>query len=421
MKKIIAIFLALCMSTGHAQTFKVQNLQTLGSSNLALPPIVAGDCANILSYGGKADGITANDAAFTSAIASQASSKVCIYFPPGKYLFNAQATYTFPASIGSLTIKGAGQDATELTWPNSSGGIKANLIDMYDAVHVRDLTFTTGQRNVSTGLFLNQTNTSLLAPANSAQSDITNVTFRGADGYNINNGDMWGVAIHDVGVSNINFVNMFITGATTTPGVPPSSGAGVTIEGSATVPPVVFNFIGSTINYVQSAINYGNYVQGMSINQCNMTIVQSGVVVAAGLSNTQSELSIVNSQFAVTVAAVFVNSLLLPFNFSNNLVEIFDGGTGIILNPGGLYAITGNTFLGLTTHVSSTGVNVVNSTSFVSAGPGVITGNVFFFLNAGVVLGAGSSGANVQSNVYPVVTTAVSNGGTGNTVGGGSQ
>ena len=389
---------------------------TIGSNStqIATTAFVANHdhCTSILDFGGNNSGAGDNTAAFQAVLSAEPSGQKCVFFPVGKYRFTSQVVYTVASASDSITIEGKGAEKTVLYWPNGNG-LKINVNGTTNLVHIRDLSFTTGATNTGSGILINQLASSISFP-DVTISDISNVVLRGDDGFNQT--FYWQTGIEISGVSGYNFVGDTIYGATT------SAGQGVYIHGTSSLPPVVFNFIGGVMNYLSVGLNYGNYVQGVSMTAMNMGPVASVVFSASGLSNTQSQLSITNSQFWCTADCINLGTFIAPMNISNNLFEIAASATGLFLNPGSLFSVTGNTFLGLTSNTANTGIDVVNMSTFNNQNSGVISGNMFFGLFHPIYLDTNSSNINVQSNAYRNSGgTNVTNLGSGNTIGGGSQ
>jgi hypothetical protein len=362
---------------------------------------------NILDYGGDPTGVSDNSAAFGAALAACTANRVCIYFPPGKYLFSVAIGYTFSSSAATFSILGAGANVTEITFPNISSGITINYDGPFNSVHIRDLSITTGQVAAGTiAISLIQLVTPISNPALTALSDITNVTIRGADGYAIT--DYWSFGIAANSVSNINFTNVMIVGSGA------QLGQGVFLEATgANAPPVVFNFSGCWIGYVQFGVNVADFVQGVTINQCNFFACQNGFIVGGGVTGLD-QLTIANSQFAcdvnISMASEFQNCMI-----TGNLFIIITNGFGIFYSAAVLFTIVGNTFQNGNSGTGETGI-YINNTSGVA---GVITGNVFRALADAIKLDTAASGVNVQSNFYAGMTSHnVNNLGTGNTLGG---
>lgn len=416
MKKIIALFLALVVcTTAHAQNFTVNTLRVTGNTSMTYPPVITGVCQNILSYGGAGDGVTANDTALASLLAAEPTGKKCVYFPPGKFKFASPVTYTMVNSIESLTITGAGADQTELTW-GATNGLTINYIGSFNTVHIRDLTVSTSGIGAGTAIYLHQNATNLPNPALTALSDITNVTIRGADGYVQT--DYWATGVNVYGVSNINFVGMQVWGPScggcgsgfTTVGM------GVNVSGTSTLFPVVFNFSGCYFGWIGSGIQYGAYVQGMTVTQTNFIGGSYGIVVPSGLiATTLDQLAVSNSQFNVGNAGIYEQTYVANSQFNGNLFLVASNSQGISLAQSCMYSITGNSF-NLYSATNLNGIVIAGS-----ACGGVISGNTFSQMTTAVFLQSTSTGANVQSNFYLSNGTNVVNSGTGNTVGGGSQ
>lgn len=75
--------------------------------------------ANIMDYGGVADGVTSNNSAFAAALAA-CSNDQAVIFPEGEFMFNSQIGIGM--STSRRAIRGAGMDATILKF-SSSGGV----------------------------------------------------------------------------------------------------------------------------------------------------------------------------------------------------------------------------------------------------------------------------------------------------------
>jgi hypothetical protein len=360
-------------------------------------------CLSVLDYGGNNGGTVDNSAALSSAIAAQPSGHVCVYFPPGKYMFSSTFTYTIPAN-SSMTILGGGADLTNLYWANGSG-LFINHTGAFASVHIRDMSFLTGSVQTGDAITLNQTTTTISNPANTALSDITNVTCRGNDGYLA--ADVWTDCVSVTGVSNVNYTNIDVTGAL--------AGIGVKLSGTASALSVVHNFQGCTFNYTSDGIYYGSYVQGVSVNQSNFTGGPVGIVSPTGSVGT-SQLSVTNSQFNNSQYAVLLQVSVPGTSIVGNyIIAQVASAIGVSIFQPGLLQIVGNLFNG-TLASGQIGINF-NSGSAAS----VITGNSFFHFPTAIFLASDTGAVNVQSNAYTSNTVNVNNAaGAANTVGGGS-
>jgi hypothetical protein len=399
------------LSAGPALSNAIVGTQAAGNNGTlaASTGFVANSlpCVNIMAYGGNNGGTVSNNAALTAAVAASQnlSTNVCVFLPPGKFAFNSMWTYTIPAN-GSLTILGAGPDVTQLSWA-SNGGIYLNHTGSFSSAHIRDMSFLAGAVLGGDAITLNQTTATLSNPANTAPSDITNVTCRGSDGYLATN--VWSDCVTVKSVSNINFLNLFSSG----PSI--AGGNGVQLISTSTAPGVAYNFENSTFNWQNIGIYYGTYIQGVTINQCNFTGGVTGIIAPSG-AVALDQLTITNSQFNTTGTSINLQVNIPATQIIGNLIAVLNSGqSGISITQPGLYTILGNNIGGNGTS-NTYGIYFTGGSASSS---GVITGNTLYRLNYGIYLNTGISGVNVQSNAYNAVTTDVT-GGAGNTIGGGS-
>ncbi|WP_277182579.1 hypothetical protein, partial [Caballeronia sp. BR00000012568055] len=173
-----------------------------------------------------------------AALSASSGGRACVYFPAGRWALNSAQSYTFASTLASITIEGAGQDVSELYFPNATSGLTFNYNGAFDSVHLKNLSLTSGAgANSTIGISLNQMQTSNSNPGNTALSDISNVTLRGADGYLV--GAHWGTGVQVSGVSNVNFYGDYIIGP---------AGNGVVLQGTSSNIPVVFNFTNTFFN-----------------------------------------------------------------------------------------------------------------------------------------------------------------------------
>lgn len=363
-------------------------------------------CINILDFGGNNSAGTNNDTALNSALAAASSVlDACVYFPPGQYNFGANVTYTFPNRFSAVTIRGAGQETTQLIWAGG-GGLTLNMDGTYTSFHVQDMTIVSGTSGSGVGLTLLQQAGAQTAPGNQAMSDVTRVAFRGSDGYAATK--YWNTDISMSGVSQINFIGDNFYGPS------PAAGIGVSLNGTAAAVATVENFTDCIFNQLSSGIVYGTDVQGVSVSQSNFTGDVNGISVPGGEVNLD-QLVFIGNQVEATSAGISAASYVPDALISGNLFIVPANALAVQLVPSGLFTIYGNSIHGLST--SNTNGFVIGSSNF----GGVITGNSIYNILTGIFLQSTSSHVNVQSNFYNGVTTPVQNSGTSNTVGGGSN
>lgn len=363
-------------------------------------------CPSILAYGGNNGGSVDNTSALTATIAANPSGRVCVEFPPGTYAFSAAQSYTFPNSTAAVTFKGEGSGVSNLLWSGTSG-LVINYLGPNNSAHIQNLSILTGASNLGNGIRLNQTAATVANPANSQQSDITNVAIQG----NLGSSSYWANAVSVNGVSNVNFTNDTILGAG-------NNGVGVLLQGTSSATAVQFNFTGDDISFLNTGIYISPYVQGLSISQSNFNGGPYGIFVPSG-ANGLDQLSITGSQFNFFTSAIYLNGAVPNMLLSNNLISVSrDNAIGIYINGGGYFNMTGNSF---SLNGSPTNVNMIIVSNSIIGQPGIISGNQFIKGTTAVYLTSSSSGVSVQSNVYYGNSNKVINSGTGNTVGGGSE
>lgn len=379
----------------------------------------AGQTISVKDFGASGNNVADDTTAFQAALTYlQSIGGGSLYIPKGIYKLTSQLTFTFANAANSLHIYGDSQESTTLNFTSSNG---FNIIynSPYNSINFEKFTMECGTTNLYNGITITKADSFYdVGPINSFRD----LSFRGNTGYNQVSGPFWQTAIVIVSVSNFNFDCCNFTGSCTTFGVASTAqGQAVYMHGTLLLPPVVFNFTGCNFQYLAVGINYGNYTQGVAISNSNFTVCIAGVEAAGGLSNTLSQLSIVNSQFACSTNAVGMGTGINPFIFTGNLVEIYPNSYGIGAGQLGIGSITGNTFLGLSSQVGNIAIGIQGQPAVLYSFPDcVITGNCFYGLALGIQIAAGVSGINIQSNVYPGCIATINDASTGNTHGGGS-
>jgi hypothetical protein len=366
-------------------------------------PVGAANCANIQAYGGLGDGVSNNAGAWTAALAAGQS---CVSFPAGRFRFDTAISYSFPAQLKSLRLCGAGQDVTELYFPNAVGNaITLTLTDFQNSFHVCDLTISTGKTNADTGLYVNQTKTSATETLSGfATSDVTRVTFRGADGYAMNaaapsHAFSWKTAFHSLNASVIDFVGVSISshsgaGYATLGG---TGGTGLLIEGNgSTVIPGIFNVARLNAVNLEYGIQMGKWVQGIQVTQSNFTGGYAGIRVPPD-ANAIAQLSVNSSQFNNHIN-ILTEATIPQLMLNNNLFYVPSGGTGVLMLKNSFMTnVVGNAF-SCTTWNTGTGFDI-NPQDTPSAIPPVLIGNTFACLNIGVQLGTYSTNLLLTGNI----------------------
>jgi len=115
--------------------------------------------ANVMSFGAAGNGTTNDYSAVVNAINSLNGNSGIVYFPPGNYLIGS--TLSIPDSV---TLKGAGADATTLTF--DLGGAMGNCINLWQG---QTLSFMPVTRGYAKGSYkLTVTNAGAFAPSDYA-------------------------------------------------------------------------------------------------------------------------------------------------------------------------------------------------------------------------------------------------------------
>lgn len=353
------------------------------------------------------NGATDNTVALNAALAYCAANGKTLFVPAGTYLCNSQLSAT-----GPIQMEGEGVNKTTFLFPTNQGML-FTIPDQWHSVHLRDFTVL-GSLNNGTGnaaIKLVSAQAIIANAADTQVSDIVNVNVFGTDGPS--NFDYWACCIEIQYTSNVNLLNVMLTGSNT------FQGTGVWVHGDVNRPPNVFNFTCLTCNYLNVGVQYGDYVQGVTVQQSNFLGCNFGISTIAGL-HILVQLAVNCSQFNCFNTAISLATEIPDLLINGNLFLIPGPATGtaigVNLIRGHRGSITGNSFTGYNTTTNADGIVVGTS-----AAPLAIGLNSFNALNFGVILQAASANNNVQSNIYSSVGTAVSNSGTGNTVGGGSH
>lgn len=357
--------------------------------------IWSGGCLNIQAFGGVGDGVTNNDSAWTATVAALGSAGGCISFPSGKYRFNSRATKTFPNSLYSISILGAGVDQTTLTWPNATGGLQFTQSSLENSIHIRDLTLTTSQVGSGTAIELDGVGTG--TTAGYWASDITNVNITGADISPTSSSDYWSIGVLISSWSVINITNLNTVGPVGSGG---SAGGGVGLEigGTGTTAyATVINVTQSSFDFHSIGVLLGNYWQGLFFSNCEFN-GESGTVAfsqASGAAGILSLLSITNSQFNYAGNQIDIESSIDNVTITGSTITVFsNNGIGAKIATGLFTTIIGNLFNTAGSPTGTIGALINSSTN------NVIQGNTFYLLTAGLELLTASAQSVVSGNIF---------------------
>jgi hypothetical protein len=264
------------------------------------------------------DGATNNNTAFASLITSLASGGE-IMLPCGIYKVSTSFAVTIAAGKHA-TLSGAGRDCTELYSSGTTAGVTFTLGSQASSLSVRDIAITTDDSTgANTGITLSS-NAVTTGTNGGAQNDFINVVFRGHDGYGV--ADYWGVGLSTITADNISIDRFGYYGA---PGV---VGKGIkTSSISSTKFEAIVNITNSIFFQCNEAVEYGAFVQGVSLVSANITDCNYGVYVPASETGLD-QLAITASQLNCNIACVYELS-----NVPNTLIS---GPNLFILNAGSI-------------------------------------------------------------------------------------
>lgn len=366
---------------------------------------------NILWFGGSGNGSSDNTAALTSALAALPDEGGEIYFPSGRYLFGSPVSFSFPAGDKpfSVLFRGAARDATTLYWP-STDGISLALSDVSHTVHFRDMSFSSAANGTCTAITVNQS-AGLGVPA--FGSDFTNLAFLGHP-VGADWAGCWGFAIAITGLSFVNYAGVLVNGVN-------SAGGGIVIQGNPATQQYVIQHNLTSCFFISVVIGviYGDFVQGVTIAQCNFVGQANsvGVRVVSGAVGSLAQLTISDSQFGVVDSnQIVIESALGGLSLTGNLFFVWENLAGLVVGPSADLnnaVITGNSFSGL----SKTKTVGIDCSAQSASNGNIVTGNNFYQLAVGVLLGESSYNWNVQANVYSDVAVHVVDKGKGNSIG----
>ena len=340
-------------------------------------------------------------APLADALSALGSQGGIIEFGHGTFTGASELTFAFPATdYFSLTLRGAGAEATILKW-STSNGISMSLQVAEQSCHIQDLTFAIASAGTYNGLTL--TNATL--EGTFYASSVERTVFRGADGGQAT--DYWNIGIDCSEVSALTVIDSVFYGPSG------ADGTGIQAAGNASVSPyyeIVLNVRGCDFFNCAIGFVYGTYLQGVAIEQCNFTNGTTGILVPAGnVGNAQ--LTVTGSQFNTAANQIVIESPLASLIASSNLLYISANNSGILFSSSiNQNTIIGNVFTGLST-TGSTGI-ATNSGSSTST---IVASNIFYNLEYGINLAYASNWV-VGINSFSTVTNPIINplGGGGN-------
>lgn len=407
---IIALGYATILS-GAAVQAAGQSIGSVGVSTNS--PSDRNRCINVMQYGADNSGAQDNGPAFQSAIAASDPRAICLYFPAGTYRFATSPTVALRSGSSyrsaAITIVGDGSELSRLQPDANINGLTLSLNGSQQSFHIRDLSILAGNKSRSaTGLSILQANA--FSP-NPAQSDISDLSIHGKDGFNADDRFARGIYLYQI--SNVSLTNIAIVGSSD--GAPyASNGTCLSMEGSSVSIAVQINIISSQINSCQYGIHYGDHVQGLQIIATNF-VGNETAIYQPNKNNGNDQISIIGSQFNSGLRNILLETAIDGVSICGNFFYLSEIGSASIEMPGVQFSIQGNSFVQFGT-ARATAISI--GAYLLDAGS--ITGNSFDNFNTAIVLQNNSERVNIQSNAYSNTVSKVINRGKNNILGGGS-
>lgn len=360
-------------------------------------------------FGGVGDKSTDNEAALEGAHAVGLLNSRGYYLdiPEGTYNFDDVPGLTMPASRFSITITGHGNDATILNFPNANNGLTILQNSRHNSIHLRDFACTTEQSGGGYNAVVVDQQQLL---GTYSQNDFVRIACYGDGGGA--GANYWDIGLHTIGLSNVNLEGSLFYGGTG------NTGIGFLPEGNDSLTfnyGVVFNVDKCGFYNLAEGIQYGDFIQGMTIDQTNIVNCVDGIRLPAGHTGA-TQLAVSNSNIDVTRYPILLGSNIVGVNLSN--LSIYSDSARY-----GIYIVSGTTFRMTVTNCgfnssSLTGSNGIRVETAGACDNCVIMGNTFSGYNAGINLNNNATNTIVALNRYPGCnSTAVNTTGTGNAIG----
>jgi len=369
------------------------SLVTKGSGNYSVSPVF-----DIAANGAVGDGSTDNSIVFQNVLNLAGISGGRVHLPCGTYKFLTTQALSVPADA-NVDFDGSGAGCTTLYFSGPISGLTVTYQGLFSTFSARHLTFATDQNGGPlVGLTL-QTIGSSTSEYGGGNSTIEDVTFEGWN-HSSTATNYWNTAFLSIGVSNLNFIGGFCQG--------PNSPAGTcyNIAGTGTgINPfaVVMNFWGTAMNLCNIGIYYGEWIQGITLSDSNITGCNYGVTTGPGNESGDllDQLTVNNGQMNIFVCGICINAV----TFNDLLVdtELFiveSGATGISVQGTG-WQINNSQF-GAAGY--GTGVGIAIYPSYAMGGT-VSNTTIADFLYAIAVPSSGSTQAFVTGLKYTIPTT----------------
>lgn len=359
------------------------------------------DIVSLKDWGAKGDGVTDDTAAVSSWLAYLGTSGMQGYVPPGVYLLSSAISVTASASQ-SIIIIGAGNESSIFLWTSATNGMQITIPTgaiWYGpcAFELSGLTLATTQTSTTTIALTVNGNT--VSGRSTSIIKVSDCTIRGNSST-----AQWGSGINYVNCSQSNTSFVYIFGANQV-----HTSFGINISGTSTGVSTQHIIDNCQIEFAQTAIQCGNYIQGLFVTNCNINQVNYGVSWIS--SPAQVELHICHSQITSLVVGInlqniqfYVISECALNNFANNGICV--QADSCILGD-----IHDNMFYGGSSVTGAIAVNLTNTLAVTQTGYWQkVHDNLISQFASGVLISAAASNIIESNNNYSVsVTTPITN------------
>jgi hypothetical protein len=335
--------------------------------------------ANPVWFGADPTGAADSTSAFNSTIATG----LPIRWPGGSFKLNSAITANLANAAACFCMEGAGSNATVLNWPNASGGITINAASLLNNVNIKGVHLTTTQ--VGSGTAVNMLG---VGSSGNPWSNFDDVLITGDDFTGAAGSHFWSIGLN---LFNWGDINVFRTNTSGPVQVPGSAGGGVGLQygGKAATSSfaTILNVQSSSFNFAVLGVALHGFWQGVSLINinCNGEVGTACVQEAGSAGGVLALLYISGSQMNTAGNQIDINTGIDTFTLSGNTITCFSNSCQGAALGGSLGVMaTGNFF--------NTNGSPTSTFGLTTTGPsGVIVGNIFHGLSAGVDLESGSS------------------------------
>jgi hypothetical protein len=352
----------------------------------AVPRLISdgfGDYVSLKDFGAVGDGSDVTTI-FNTALDYVISNKKRLHIPAGRYVISSTVTKTI-TGYGSIHISGDGQNVTIIKLNTGGDGLNFNLIGTAGnywidlppgnvGIHISNLSFTTTNANVGTGLTINGGS---FAGRPTPSTSISHVDFRADNA----SAQYWATACTIVDCCSISFefCRFFIGGPSNT------TSNGLSIYGSsATASPAAAFLTNCTFLYGDVQFNIGDYFEGAYVTQCDMVNGKTGIKKTG--SSNEAGLHVMGGHISASVNCI---NLLSMTDFEIVGALLYSRGittnySSIKLEDVARFTISGNVIKGSgAPGPVEAGIEVVSSQNIERMGA-YIGGNSFnYFTNSG--------------------------------------